>query len=116
MISSTTLNRHNKWDGECAVDSSVNAIVCKPDVTVRRVLFHEALPGNIVDKTMYVLPFDDEITLNMSEEELNDYIGNNNNYGIVPMRFKKNPFNHWLAPFVTGHKYYVKYENILNIE
>jgi len=85
-------------------------------VTVRRVLIHDLLPGNIRDKTLYVLPYDDTITGPMNKTELDAYVGDNNNYGIVPMRFKKNPFNHWLAPFVTGHKYYMKFENILNIE
>ena len=74
MISNLNLNRHNLWEGECAADSAVNAIVCKPEVTVRRVLFHSALPGNIRDQTLYVLPFDDEITLTKTPDELDAYI------------------------------------------
>lgn len=74
------------------------------------------LPGNIVDKTLYILPYDDSIVAPMNSTELDAYIADTSNYGIVPMRLKKNPMNHWLAPMVTGHKYYMKFENILNIE
>jgi len=52
----------------------------------------------------------------MNQTELDAYLADTSNYGIVPMRLKKNPMNHWLAPMVTGHKYHMKFENILNIE
>jgi hypothetical protein len=116
VVSNRDLNRHNLWNNECSADSAIGGIVCKPDVTVRRVLIYDMLPGNIVDKTLYILPYDDSIVASMNQTELDAYVADTSNYGVVPMRFKKNPFNHWLAPMVTGHKYYMKFENILNIE
>jgi hypothetical protein len=50
----------------------------------------------------------------MTEEELLAYEGDTEtefcpNGAIVHFRHKKNPFDHWLAPFVTGHRYYIRW-------
>ena len=35
-------------------------------------------------------------------------IDDTQNFEIVPMRSKKNPSNHWVVPFITGHKYFLR--------
>lgn len=38
------------------------------------------------------------------------------NYSIVPFRPKTNPGDHWAIPYVTGKKYYVRWEYGLDFE
>ena len=46
----------------------------------------------------------------------NDYIAVDDNYSIVDWREKANPNNHWCAPYVTGKKYYVRWEHGLDFD
>jgi hypothetical protein len=41
---------------------------------------------------------------------------NNEKCSIIEFRGKKNPSNHWVAPFVTGHTYYLRWEYGLDFE
>jgi hypothetical protein len=38
------------------------------------------------------------------------------NYSIIEYRGKQNPAEHWKAPFVTGHTYYVRWSYGLDFE
>ena len=42
--------------------------------------------------------------------------GDNANCSIIEFRGKSNPANHWTAPFVTGHTYYLRWEYGLDFE
>lgn len=44
------------------------------------------------------------------------YEADADNVSKIAFRFKKNPKNHWAAPFVTGHKYYVRWSYGLDFE
>ena len=35
---------------------------------------------------------------------------------MIEFRFKKNPKNHWVAPFVTGHTYYMRWDYGVDFE
>jgi len=39
----------------------------------------------------------------MSEDQLEDYLDDRNNYSTKEWKFK--PSKNWAVPFVTGHKY-----------
>jgi hypothetical protein len=78
-------------------------------------------PGSLRERTLYVLPYDDEILAGKTEEEIMTYEAEGdaaNGYELtaVPFRMKTNPANHWTVPFVTGHKYYLRWEYGLDFE
>jgi hypothetical protein len=52
----------------------------------------------------------------MDNVTYDEYMADESNYGIIPWRKKKNPVHHWAVPFVTGHKYYVRWEHGLDFE
>ena len=52
----------------------------------------------------------------MTDEELTAYEADEANYGVIEFRGKKNPANHWAAPFVTGHTYYLRWSYGLDFE
>jgi hypothetical protein len=78
-------------------------------------------PGSLRGRTLYVLPYDDAILEGKTEEEIKTYEAEGdpaNGYELtaVPFRRKTNPANHWTVPFVTGHKYYLRWEYGLDFE
>ena len=55
----------------------------------------------------------------MTEEELELYEAagsNDENCNFIPMRKRMNPSSHWVAPFVTGHTYYMRWDYGLDFE
>ena len=71
-------------------------------------------PGSLERRDLFVLPYDEADM--MSDADLMAYEADDSNYSIVPFRAKKNPKNHWAVPFVTGHKYYVRWAFGLDFE
>ena len=63
---------------------------------------------------MKILKFDDDEM--DKKRSVTDYIKARNNWGTIPWRMKKDPMNHWTAPFVTGHKYRWKLGEGLDFE
>ena len=62
------------------------------------------------------MQYDDSEIEPMSEEEYTDHMAEDSNYSVVDWRQKKNPLNHWCIPFVTGHKYYLRWEYGLDFD
>lgn len=87
-----------------------DGVICNADVEVRRVVMYGYAPGSLRSRNLFVLPYDDEILDGKSEAEVIAYEANNNNYSIVDWREKANPKDHWCVPFVTGKKYYLRWE------
>ena len=67
-------------------------------------------PGSLRERNLFVLPYDEEILDGMNEADITAYEADNNNYSIVDFRPKANPADHWCVPFVTGKKYYLRWE------
>jgi hypothetical protein len=40
-----------------------------------------------------------------ADESYQEYVDNEENYGVIDMKEKLNPMNSWAIPFVTGHQY-----------
>ena len=51
----------------------------------------------------------------MTDEELEDYLTSPNASSIAYME-KESPMFHWTVPFVTGHKYYARWNHGLDFE
>jgi hypothetical protein len=58
---------------------------------------------------MKVLPYDDDLINPMTEDELEAYIDNRDNYGTIKWKTEG-----WGFPFVTGHKYKIHFGLIGN--
>ena len=112
----TSYWKHNEQP-ECQVDMDVyDGILCDDTVQVRRVVMYNASPGSINSRDLYITSYEDEDIEPLTEDEYSTYMADETNYSIVPMRKKKNPSNHWTVPFVTGHKYYLRWEYGLDFE
>ena len=92
-------------------------------MTIRRLLMYNFQPGSLHDKDICILQWDASIVGGMNEEELKTYEGANGEDGEknalcswIEFRGKSNPANHWTAPFVTGHTYYLRWEYGLDFE
>jgi hypothetical protein len=113
---------HNIVDPACERSLDIyDGIICEGNVTVRRVVMYNYSPGSLRGRTLYVLPYDDAILEGKTEEEIKTYEAEGdpaNGYELtaVPFRRKTNPANHWTVPFVTGHKYYLRWEYGLDFE
>lgn len=88
-----------------------DGLICNESVTVRGIVLQSAEPENLDGKDIYVMSFDDSDILPMKEASTyDDYMADESNYSIVQWREKKTPMRHWAIPFVTGHKYYMRWE------
>lgn len=50
----------------------------------------------------------------MTEAQIEAYEADTNNYSVVDFREKANPSNHWCVPYVTGKRYYARWEQGLD--
>jgi hypothetical protein len=113
---------HNIVDPACERSLDIyDGIICEGTVTVRRVVMYNYSPGSLKGRTLYILPYDDEILAGKTEEEIMQYEAEgdpDNGYELTPVQFRRktNPSNHWTVPFVTGHKYYLRWEYGLDFE
>jgi hypothetical protein len=79
-----------KWDGH----------VCNSSVQIKGINFFNGAPNDVVGIGLKILPYDDYLIDPMTEEELEAYIDNEENYGTIEWKTEG-----WGVPFVTGHKY-----------
>jgi len=106
----------NAWNGVCVSDPVYNGFVCDNTVTIRSLVIYNADPGSLNGEDLFVLPYDFADVLAMNETELFTYETTASNGCNLPMRAKKRPSNHWKAPFVTGHTYYLRWSYGLDFE
>ena len=115
---------HNLWDGQCELDEDFG-IVCDHRVTVRSFYIYGYSPSSLQQKDICVLQYDaDSTLLGMSREEIEQYESAGMPDGTsdatctsIPWRFIEVwPSNHWTAPFVTGHTYYMRFEYGLDFD
>jgi hypothetical protein len=92
-------------------------------VTIRSLYIHNYAPSNLQQKGICILKYDQSIIGDYDSEELTTYEsagadltastlrGANSYCSIIDWRFiEVEPWNHWTAPFVTGHTYYLRWE------
>lgn len=110
----TAFWQHNAAQPACATSDADRAmydgLLCTPDVEVRRVVIYGYQPGSLAQRNLYLLPYDDSIVSGMTEQEVLDYEADVSQYSVVDWRPKANPSDHWCVPFVTGTKYYARWE------
>ena len=113
---------HNIVDPKCDRNVEVyDGIICEGTVTVRRVVMSNAAPGSLKGRKLFILPYDDDILADKDEAWIMNYEAEgdpDNGYELtqVDFRGKTNPADHWTVPFVTGHKYYLRWEYGLDFE
>jgi hypothetical protein len=55
---------------------------------------------------MKITPFDpSDIAAKKADESYQEYVDNEENYGVVGMKASQDPSNAWTIPFVTNHQY-----------
>jgi hypothetical protein len=79
-------------------------------------VIYNADPGSLIGEDLFVLPYDYADVVVMTDADLFAYETNAANGCTLPMRSKKRPSNHWKAPFVTGHTYYLRWSYGLDFE
>ena len=79
-------------------------------------MLYNAQPGSLNGKALYITQYEDDVINAMTETEYNTYMADEDNYTILDWREKANPGSHWAAPFVTGKKYYLRFEFGLDFE
>jgi hypothetical protein len=73
---------------------------------LRRLAFHGYSPSALKGMQMKITPFDtSDVAAMKADESYQEYVDNEENYGVIDMKEKLNPMNSWAIPFVTGHQY-----------
>lgn len=98
------------WDDETAVSDSyelLGGIICSPDVQVRGVSFTSQTPAsNFLGQEIKIIPWDASYISSLTEEELEEYKSNEDNYANIAFDDKA-PIEGWNIPLATGHRYLV---------
>lgn len=98
---------HNN-QSECQyIPDLYSGYICDNTTSVRRIVFHGGT-GNIKAKTMYIWRYDDDIIGSMDATQLEQYLVKENASELAYMELS-NPMFHWTVPYVTGHRYYVRW-------
>ena len=107
---------HNKWENECWEDPIFDGLLCSNEVTVRRLMINGFDPSSLAQKSICVVKYDDYES--MEDDYRGQLEAGNEGDGCswIEYRPKANPANHWTAPFVTGHTYYMRWLDILEFE
>lgn len=77
---------------------------------------YDAQPGSLNQRNLFVAPYDDSVVGSFDQTQMEAYEGNSNNFSVVDWRDPANPSKHWCVPFVTGKKYYLRWEQGLDFE
>lgn len=108
--------KHNEQP-KCTVDDDVyNGIICPNTVQVRRIAFHGYSPSHFDGMEMKIAKYDSTIVSGKSDEELQEYVDNSDNYSTVIFKSKLKPSMGWAMPYVTGYKYRVHWAEGLDFE
>ena len=99
--------KQNEAWPECETNLDVfDGQICDNRVQVRRLAWYNPTKlALFVGQAMYILPWDDSIIA--AQANKTEYILNRTNYGKILFKEKRDPFQSWTFPFVTGHKYKV---------
>lgn len=96
-----------------------SGLICSSSVTVRRITF-VGTDRNIKGKMMYIWQYDDSMTglrnLQSASSFDKDAYLVKENAGQLEWLEKARPNKHWTVPYVTGHKYYIRWLHGLDFE
>jgi len=68
--------------------------------------FYKQVPFDIFfEESLFVLPYDDELFVDMTPEDKQAYIDNRDNYGEIIFTKMGNPGKSTVPALLTGHKY-----------
>ena len=84
-----------------------DGIICPSPYAIERIVFTGASGPADKDK-MYIWQYDLKNTIAKDEEALANYLTAPNGSEVLYLE-KANPSKHWTAPYVTQHKYYVRW-------
>jgi hypothetical protein len=110
----------NLVDPACERSTDIyDGLICDGSITVRGVRFTGFKPNSLKGRDIYIVPYDDSIISPKTEDEIKAYeLSGDTINGLentkLPMRTK--PFSHWAVPMVTGHKYYLRWGDVLDFE
>jgi hypothetical protein len=105
---------HNDWP-ECNVDMELyDGIICPSPYAIERIVFFGA-KGDVGYNPLLVWQYEDANIAGKTEEELADYLTEDNGSEVVWKR-KGRPSKHWTAPYVTDHRYYMRWAWGLDFE
>lgn len=109
----TAYMKHNDVD-ECVQNDSrlVDALICSPDVQVRRIAFYGHTPASLfLGQEIKIVLWDDDIIdpLRDDQDAYDAYVDDDDNY--TALKFDENgaPGMAHHAAFVTGHKYKISF-------
>ena len=110
----TSYWKHNDQP-ECTLDEEMySGLICSSSVAVRRLVFTGA-DKNINRKTMYIWQYDDSITGGSRILRNLDTAFDKETYltyetaSELKWVERGRPKYHWTIPYVTGHKYYIRW-------
>jgi hypothetical protein len=73
---------------------------------MRRIAFWGWSPNALRGMEMKITPFDSsDVAAMKADESYQEYVDNEENYGVVGMKDGENPSSAWTIPFVTNHQY-----------
>ena len=88
-------------------DPVYDGIICKAPLAIERIVFH-APDGNIGGKTLSIWQYDDANIDGMDEAALEQYLLAEKGSELEFLG-KARPADHWTAPYVTNHRYYLRW-------
>ena len=91
-----------------------DGIICAAPRAIERIAFHGAA-GNINGRTLYIWQYDDDNTDGMDDAALESYLLSENASELAFLA-KARPSSHWTAPYVTDHRYYLRWMHGLDFE
>lgn len=75
------------------------------------------MPTNFFGMRLKIVPITaaEEVT-KTTDKTLQAFLDDEDNYGIVPFKEKKDPMSAWAMPFITGHRYRLHWEAGLDFD
>lgn len=75
------------------------------------------MPANFFGMRLKIVPITaaEEVS-KTTDKTLQAFLDDEDNYGIVPFKEKKDPMSAWAMPFITGHRYRLHWEAGLDFD
>lgn len=75
------------------------------------------MPANFFGMRLKIVPITAaEEVKKTTDKTLQAFLDDEDNYGIVPFKEKKDPSSAWAMPFITGHRYRLHWEAGLDFD
>ena len=105
---------HNDWP-QCSTDMEMyDGIICPSPYAIERIVFTNAR-GDLGQNPLFIWQYDDANIAGMTDDDKENYLVEENG-SEVEWKKKARPMKHWTAPYVTDHRYYLRWEWGLDFE